>query len=454
MAISDYLIDVPKPSENLFRGVQIASGINAVKTQQAELDAAATAQKTQEALSADLAALGDNPTPSAVASLSAKYPQLAEKFKASYDMLDSTQQKVKIESASKVYSATLAGRPDIAEQYLMEQSLAAENSGDEKEAKVLKDLAELVKMSPRTAQTIAGVMLSSAMGDEFIGTFTGLENSRRSDQLQGAAVKEADAKAHKAAIESQYAESNAVIDLEKKGWDIWKLQQDVDISRENARIAAMNAAAAKEGNALKRDELKQKIAAKKEERDQKVRDKAQMVQEFARGVDNSLSTIDRIIQSPGLRDVVGAVEGKEYYPNIAAGVSQTLNPFVSSADERANVIADIDTLQSQQFINQLKAVRAAAPSGASGMGNLTEKEGDRLINSLQSLRRDQGEEKFVKSLTEIQRLMLKARESFFDKYGIPQSVPDRPDMAKPTAEVPAGDVPLPSTGEFRVIGVE
>jgi hypothetical protein len=199
-------------------------------------------------------------SPAAIASLMVKYPEMSEQFKRGYDALGTEQQKSKVNMASQAYSSLLAGDNDTAASLLKGYGEAYRNSGMTQDADAADHMAELIKLHPETAKTTAGIYLASAMGPEkFQETFAKLESERRERDLEPSKLTEAQATARTAAAKANFAESDAAMDLQKKGWDIYKIQEDVKIAKENNRIAAIKAAADKETNDLKRQELKDKL---------------------------------------------------------------------------------------------------------------------------------------------------------------------------------------------------
>jgi hypothetical protein len=369
----------------------------------------------------DLAQANTSHSPAAIASLMVKYPEMSEQFKRGYEALGTEQQKSKINMASQAYSSLLAGDNDTASSLLKGYGEAYRNSGMIQDADAADHMAELIKLHPETAKTTAGVYLASAMGPEkFQETFSKLESERRERDLEPAKLSEAQSAARSAATKADFANSEAVVDLQKKGWDIFKIQEDVKIARENNRTAD------KETNDLKRQELQDKLKDAQLVRDQVVRDKAVAVETTRGTIDNSLSTIDRVLSNQSLNDVLGSLEG--------GWTGAVKNVF---SDEAQNAIADIDTIKSQAFLTQLQKLKDASATGASGLGALSEQEGERLITSIQSLSRKQGEKQFRDNLSEIQRLLLKTRKNITEKYGVPDTIPDTPQVKSSPEEVDA-----------------
>ncbi len=413
------------PTASMLGSLQMVQNLRQMKAERETRDSQAA---YQAAYQADITGLGDNPTPSALAKLSIKYPQMSEQFKRSYDMLSQDRQNVSVSQASRVYAALEAGENDIAIEMLEEYADAYKNSNDMKNSKASEDFAGLIRLNPKTAKTTAGLLLASVMGTEkFTETFTKLQNDRREALRDPAKLTEAQAKARKAATEADFAGSQIAGDLEKQGWDIYKIQEDVKIARENSRIAALKANIDREGNEQKREAMKLKLDEMKLKRDQAARDRTSELNAATANIDNSLSVVDRLLANPELDNILGAVEGSAFYPSTLVGL---ISPF-SNADKRADAMADIETVQSQSFLNNLVAVKA---SGAT-FGALSDIEGQRLVDYVRSLKTKQSEEQFRSNMAEIQRLLLKSRTNITNKHGVPQSIPDTPEVAMSPPDV-------------------
>lgn len=421
-----YIMDVRNPFEQSLAGVQQALQISGamrerdfmdqrsklLQAQEAAAGAEADVKRNElaqaQAFQADVGAIAANPTPSALASLMVKYPSVAEKLKTTYTTLSTEQQNAKVNQASQVYAALRAGKPDIAQNLLATQIDALKNSGMEQDARNLQTLSDLIKVSPETATTSTGLFLASAMGaDKFTENFSKLEAERRAQSKEGAELTEAQAKAQKAATEAKFAESNAVMDITKKGWDITKLQEDIAIQKENARIAAAQVALQRENNALKRQELGLKVDEMKQKRDETVRTKVADLEGARASIDNLLNTADRVLATP-----LNVIES-------ATGPVNSRLPTVRA--ETANFEELLSTLGSQAFLAQVPMMK--------GMGALSNAEGAKLESALQSLSRRQSPDRLIANIREAQRIMLKARKSLADRYGLPDNVPDTPAAA-------------------------
>jgi hypothetical protein len=347
--------------QELLQGLQLGGALRQQRTQQEQQ---AAAQERAKQYGADVEAALKTPTHHAFAALTAKYPEQRDAFKLSWDQLSEGQKSAEFGLASKAFAALSYGNTDIATQLYERQIAAKEASGaDASEEKMVLDA---IKRDPVKAKGFIGYGMFSADPDKYAESVAKLGGELRAQEQATAALQEAQGKAAKTAAEAKtaevtarYADSQAVADLTKKGWDITKIEQDIRIAKETNRIKAMEVAAAKEGNALKREDLQLKIEETKRARDEKIRENVDAAESGAATIDNMLNTIQKLQKAPGLRDVVGSIEGSLLYPNTLAGVANTLNPFTSSADERAEAIALFDTLGAETFLAQVKQDRTS-----------------------------------------------------------------------------------------------
>ena len=416
----NYMLNVPDPTQSVMGGVQNALNISNMMSQRNLAEQKAlelqTAREKQAQMDSDLGALSQNPTPSALASMMVKYPSLSENFKKTYDVLSSEQKDSRIKQASQVYAAMQAGKPEVAQQLLLEQAAAARNAGMEQDAQAAETVAELVKLNPATAETSTGLLLASAMGpDKFAETFTKLQGERREAELQPSKLTESQAKAQKAAVEAKFAESGAALDLQKKGWDITKIQEDIKISKQNAGIAALNAQISREGNQIKREENQLKLQDLVQKRDEAVRTKAADLESARTNMDNMLNTADRILKTP-----IGVI-------GSAAGPVSSRMPTLSQ--DTADFEALVETLGSQSFLAQIPNIK--------GMGALSNAEGEKLQAALQNFSLRQSPERLLENVKEAQRLITKARKNVTARSGLPETIPDTPDVRTSGGDIDA-----------------
>jgi hypothetical protein len=435
----NYSIDAGNPFQSVLQGFKVGDFLQQRQMQQqqqiAEQQKAQQQAAAQAQMNADLGAVANNPNASGsdYAGLITKYPQLSEQLKRGWDVLNPAQQQARLSSATQVYSALQNNKPDIAMDMLKEQATAARNSGNEQDAKAAETMAQWIERDPGTAKTSIALRLAATVGaDKFADVFGKLGAEQRAAEQAPSDLAEKRAKAQQEMVKAKYADSVALQDIEKRGWDIKKVVSDIGIDKENARIRAMEAGLKREENDLKRQELQMKITDAKTAREDKIREKVSGAESAASTIDNMLNTADRVLKNPSLNSVIGSIQGR--LPSI-------------TSDEGADAIALIDTLGSQSFLSQLPSMK--------GLGALSEKEGDKLQSALTNLSRTQSEEQFKYNLKEAQRLMLKARQNLSEKTGVPLGAPDRPNAPKtsqgfaPTA--PGAAQTAPATPQKNVV---
>ena len=222
--------------------------------------------------------------------------------------------------------------------------------------------------------------------------------------------------AEKAKVVAEFARSDAVLEAQAKAATIKKTEEDILINKENARIAALNAAIAKETNTLKRQELEQRIKDAQATRDAAAREQTATFNSQVADIDNFLNTAERIKQTP-----IKIVES-------ATG------PIASRLPTTNQDVADfeslVETLGSQVFIAQIPKIK--------GAGALSEKEGDKLQASVQNLGLKQSPARLIENVNEAVRLMEKARKNLADRSGLQTPALDVPARQEVTVTLPNG----------------
>jgi hypothetical protein len=401
----DYTMQVQQPFESALQGFKAGTGIRQIMDERAQAESAA-AQQAQ--LQADLAAASQDPKQ--LPGLMVRYPQLAKELKHGWDVMNGEQQQASLSHAAEVFGALQSGRPDVAQSVLKTRATALRNSGDEEGAKRAEDMAQWAERHPDSLKTSIGLRLAAIPGgDKVIEGASKLGTEQRAAELQPGLVKKGQADASAAesdattkAVTAKYAESNAIKDLEAKGWNIQALQADIEFKKQSTRIAAMTASLAKEGNELKRKELQMKLDEAVSTRESKLREKVQTAEAGAAAIDNMLNTVERIKKNGRLDDVVGGIEGR----------------LPAVRDESVDAVALIETLGSQAFLAQIPNIK--------GMGALSNAEGEKLQAAFQNLSRTQSEKQFRANLDEASRLLKKGRESLAKSTGVPLGKPDTP----------------------------
>jgi hypothetical protein len=430
---ANYAVDVQSPFESALGGFKLGAGMAEVQAaqQKRELELKALQQAQQRQV--ELADLFKNPnaTSADYARVTSFLPEKqAEIVLKNFETQTKERQQQTLRQGAQVYSAIKSGNLDVAEMQLKEQAAALRNSGNEQQAQAYDDVSNLIRLNPTGAQTTIGLLVAALPGgkdfldnaDKALGTIrteakapaelkkaiadadkavsdatTAQAQATNAPEKAAADAKRATADAEKARIESLYEEQKIKLGLRKT-------EEDIIINRENARIAALNAAQAKETNELRRAELKQKIDDATEKRDQADRDqKATLINQVA-DIDNFVNTATRIKQTP--RDIINSATG----------------PIASRLPTTNQDVADfeslVETLGSQAFLAQIPKIK--------GTGNLTEKEGDKLQASLQNLSLKQSPDRLLANVDEAVRLLEKSRANITARSGLPAIPTDVP----------------------------
>jgi hypothetical protein len=419
----DYTIQAPNVGDEIAKGVQFGAALFD-RNQKLELEQqqraaqAQAAQQANEEMARFMSIPLDRVTSQDIFRVSQFMP--VERLKESRDLFAAMPKEVQQREMSvgtQAMSALLSGRPDIAAGTLRTRAEGARNSGDEQKAKGLEVMADAVEKNPdfgfkALSSHIAGLPGGKEAIEAIITAGKGPSEIKKAEAGADQARSDADI----AAVKSKFAESKAVGELKLNDAQIKAMAADTDIKRINANAAMISAAAQREMNPLKRQELDLRLQEMAQKRDDLVREKTGKVESARSAIDNSINTIDKLFKNPAWKDVVGSFEGR--MPESASMMD----------DKESDAIALINTLGSQVFMSAVK--------DAGSMTGLTEKEGEKLQNSLAALGRAQSEKAFEGNLREAQRLLMKSRQGLSARYGVPDSSPDIEAIRSPANDMP------------------
>jgi hypothetical protein len=380
---NDYSIPQPNIAGSLLGG--IAAG--------QQLGAQQAAQNKAAMYSADLQNYLQNPTASSASAMIAKYPESQKALSASFDIYDKGQKEDIFKSGTQAYSAIQNGRPEIALGILDERIKAAENSGQD--TKDLVSLKQSIQQDPRGAGAGLALTMSALNPDGW----SKIASEQRSAAKAPAELSLAESKAQKAGVDAKYAESNAAKDLEKKGMDIWKIGQDVNIAKLNSQIAAMNAESmrqrngiASEANNLKQQDLNLKIQDKVTARDTAVRAKADEAETGANAIN-------------GISSLLGEILGDEDSLRAASG---TLGIRGAIPGTKARSTAGkLDQLRDSLAASNLDKLK----------GPMSDKDIEFLRRLAGNLDRYQDEDQLIKELNRLNEFLPSSMDKLNSKYG-------------------------------------
>ena len=421
----NYLAQVADPFAQATQGLKFGAGMADLQRQQ---EARAAQQQQAQLAAQEQARFFTNPNPTmqdAARYASLLSPEQSKAFLPFMEGITKEKQQGALKTTGQLLSA-LQANPQTGIKLLQDRALAERNAGDEEEASLFERLAEAAADPAQGPQVAFKALVQSASAipgakemfetiDKGLGTAREEALAPSKLREQTAKAGEAESSAQKAAVAAKFAESNAVIDLEKKGWDITKIQNDIDIAKQNSRIAAMNAATSREGNSLKRQENELKLREMIDKRDTAVREKVGEIENARSTMDNMLNTADRILKTP--KNVVGS----------AAGPISARMPTLTQ--DTADFEALVETLGSQSFIAQIPNIK--------GMGALSNAEGEKLQAALQNFSLKQSPERLLENVKEAQRLILKGRATLAKRSGLPESIPDTPSVQTSPGDIDA-----------------
>jgi len=214
-----------------------------------------------------------------------------------------------------------------------------------------------------------------------------------------------EAKAAKEAVDAEFARDKAIAEEKQRAATLRKTDADILIAKENNRIAALNAAAAKELNAVKRDEILQRREDATEKRDQAKRYQDSLLENQLSSIDNFLNTAIRATNTPlSVREAATGPVSARFIPTVRQAT--------------ADFEGLIETLGAQAFLAQIPQIK--------GTGSLSENEGNKLQASLQNLSLKQSPERLQENINEAVRLLTKARENIATRSGKAVAPPDVP----------------------------
>ena len=394
------------PLEMAMRGANMAQAAQSMEMNKLKIDEYNKALQKKDAFDTAIQGLGDNPTPAEYARLIAQFPEMSTAIKSSYDLLSDAKKDSNIALNTRIFSAFETGNNQVALSMLDREILAAENSGDSSRADAMKSLKMIAEMDPDSARKTAGLSLAAAVGPEqFAETYQKINKAQIESKLAGPQFEKAQSDAQKAAIDSQFAETNAVIAANAAGIDVSHLIEDPEIQKQNKKIAAATRAAEKAKTEQEREKRQLDIDKQKAEREVAVQTKRDDTIKGVTAIDTLLNNVNDILE---LGQAEAGIFGQRRAIDVATGTLESRLPTVAS-QAAADFEAQLESLDAQLFLAQMPLIK--------GTGQLSNAEGTRLAQSLGSLSLRQSAERLEKNLKTIQELMLKSRASA-EKSGI------------------------------------
>lgn len=382
----NFTIDTPNPMQGINNALQTYGNVR--KIQLAEEQAGMQRQEwqqKQQALAAQqekgrryqesLEDLAENPTPQNILRHSALFPEAYEANASLFKSADAEAQKRMTQRASNLTMMLNSGDTEGAMKYIDSLKQAADNSGNKEQSDFFEIAQEMGRKDPNSLQLLSTQMLMST------------EDGRKI--VEGLADKEN--------VESQ-------IDFREFDKDIKK--QELAFKVEQAKYNKAKDERERQIHLAKMDEHQRKI-------EEAERSKKAGLSNATSSIDNMISTVDKALGF-----------SQDVYDDVLGPISSRL---ATLGQDEADFEETIELLTNQAFMAQIPNI--------TGMGALSDAEGKKLANSLQTLSLRQSPESMRQSLREIQRLLSKSRKALFEKHGIEETIPDTPYALKTLDDV-------------------
>lgn len=350
----------------------------------------------------DVKAYFAKPSASGLSMLTAKYPGQREAFKDIGDRMSAEQKAVELPVMAQAFHAITTGKPDAAKLLVDQQIEGMQNSG--MDATKLKMIRSQLDSDPTQVAGLIGLVGSSIDPDGW-GKMMG---EKRAQDLQPSLVRKGAAEAGAAEVKARFAESEAVLDLEKKGWDIKKLQSDIQIGKQNANIAAMEAARKRAMDPLERQLLEVKIEEARASRDEKVRGKVAEATTAINAVNSTAGVFNDILSD---EDTLRAAVGTSAWRGSIPGT------------KTRSMAGKIEQLQNMMTAENLGLLKGA----------MSDKDVAFLRNISTNMDRYQDEDSFLSEMKRVGKNLAKAQNQIAKKYGAPIESFDLPSSEAPSS---------------------
>jgi hypothetical protein len=344
-------------------------------------------QQQQVALQNRIASVADalsngTATGNQVISLMVAAPHLSEGFKRAYDAQGESGQKALKSAGFQIDAALDAGDTAVLNTVLDRNIEAFKNSGDPATANSLATIKKVAEADPGRAKLLAK-MFNASIDPKYAENLGKLGAEARA--AESAPVELATAKA-----KQTVAEAEAGVAGEKARLGIDVLKQDIEWKKQDSKIKLMQAAAAREGNDLKRRELGIKIDEAVQARDQKARD-------LQADVDNKLA---------GTASTLGVVQDIR---RLGSGglATAVLGQFPGTDASAAN--RKIEQLKSQLTLENTKYLKGA----------MSDADIKLLANAATSLSNTSGGTEFNRELAKIEATLKRADAAVRKQYNLP-----------------------------------
>ncbi|WP_347016431.1 hypothetical protein H2788_14210 [Acinetobacter seifertii] len=381
----NYMLDVANPVQTTLQGFNggLQLGV-AYADRQRALKQAEEDKLARQQMNVDLANLANNPTPEGYSKVMTMYPQLSENLKRAYDTMDDGKRKNTLSLASQSYAALANNQPDIAKQVLGDAATAYENSGNKKDAGVLRGYVKMIENNPSAARTSIGMLMASTNPDKFSEIYGKLGEEQRANEMQPYQIGQISANTAKTKAETNdipLAAEDRRTGVENQGKNIeYNNQYNYDKLGQDWKIELAKMSQQEQIEAARLRAAKNETSVQRMERLEKA-------QSFSNAASTAASTAklaaDLIADYKKLSDASGAGVWNAAWRNVPGSAEYDFSRRV-------------DTLKSQAFLIGAQSLK--------GLGAMTEMEGKKVTDALGNLDLSQNTGQVVQQLAAIAKV--------------------------------------------------
>lgn len=394
----DYRLNVASPFESLAQGYQLGAGIaqnrQAAQARELAMQKERQEMERQAIISQEVQAFRNAPSIEGALRLSTLVPPEQSKvILDAYAALGEEGQRKALAFSGQVLSAFQSGANDVGLALLRERAQGARNVGDQQNAQAFDTWAKIAEANPQMATASIASMVGLLPGGDKVldGVFKA--------QKAPAEMRKGEAEADEAEVKARLAPSTIISDLEKKRWDIKKIQNDIEVSKLNAREYQLNNRIAAARNELEKNKLILQLDNLRRERDTAISDRVAEAETAQYNIADMRSSVKNLREHPGFKSLFGATlaPGARYIPGTDAAGAESV----------------LEELKSRAFVLGAQKMR--------GLGALGEKEGAKIEAALAALRAGMPERDALAALSAIESAMSRLDALNQKKYGIPSA---------------------------------
>lgn len=340
----------------------------------------------------------------------------------------------------ELVTALRSGATDVANSMMDKQIKEREAAGDTQGADFLKKYKEVAAINPQgVADYYTSILSLTPTGQNALKTLSDYELNKKKALSEEAQAGKYAAETKGKEIENQFAPKTLQSKLDTEAAQRNKMAADV--ANDRARIGLESQRVGLEGQRVglegKRVDIEQqKVDLQKPDAYgntpkemfelKKTYPKAKgALQSFNASADDTINNINELLKD---------TEGLKKISGLTGDVVH-----ITDASRRAK--AKYETIKAQGFLNTLQGLKSSSPTGASGLGSVSNSEGDKLVAAAASLKQSQSYDDLVRELkaykTKIEESKKRLQSGFDETYLPVVRQKEEANRPKPSGNVPS-----------------